>query len=81
MTSPHDDSQTLSPYLDFDEEVDYGCDTSVHDEELIVSSSPMPEARPRSAPNLFAEGGKTNAPSAQRHSLDVGYTTITNPLD
>ena len=46
MTSSPHESQTLSSYLNLDEEVDYGSDTSVDEEEGIMTNTPMPEARP-----------------------------------
>ena len=72
---------TLFSYLNLDDEVDYGSDTSVLEEEATLSSTPIPEARLHSAPNPFAERGDAIDPSAQHHTSDAGYATITNPLD
>ena len=46
MALSHHEYQTLSSYLNLDEEVDYGSDTSVDEEEGIMTNTPMPEARP-----------------------------------
>ena len=61
MASPPNESRTLSSYLDFDEDVDYGSDTSVPGDDGISSHSAVSEARPVTAPNPFVERGETTA--------------------
>ena len=61
--------------------MDYGSDTGVHGDERTLSNPPVPELRPLSAPNPFAERGKTTAPIAQHHATNAGEHIITNPLD
>ena len=81
MASPPHESRTLSSYLDFDEDVDYGSDTSVPGDDGISSHSAVSKARPLTAPNPFAERGETTAPGAQHHTTDSDENIITNPLD
>ena len=52
ISSPHE-FQTFSSYLDHDEEVDYGSDTTVHGEQRTMSNQPVPEVRPYSDLNRF----------------------------
>ena len=93
MASAPNESQTLSSYLDFDEDVDYGSDTSVPGDDGISSHSAVFEARPLTAPNPFVERGETTAPNpfvergettapgVQHHTTDADENIITNPLD
>ena len=81
MALPPNESRTLSSYLDFDEDVDYGSDTSVHGDDGISSHSAVPEARPLTASNPFVERGDITAPVAQHHTTDADENIITNPLD
>ena len=81
MESPPNESRTLSSYLDFDEDVDYGSDTSVPGYDGISSHSAVSDARPQTAPNPFVERGETTAPGAQHHTTDADENIITNPLD
>ena len=81
MASPPHESRTLSSYLDFDEDVDYGSDTNVPGDDGISSHSAVSEARPLTAPNTFANRGGTTAPVAQHHTTGADENIITNPLD
>ena len=81
MASPSNESRTLSSYLDFDEDVDYGSDNSVPGDDGISSHSAVSEARPLTAPNPFVERGETKAPGTQHHTTDADENIITNPLD
>ena len=81
MASPPNESRTLSSYLDFDEDVNYGSDTRVPGDDGISSHSAVSEDRPLTAPNLFVERGETTAPGAQHHTTDADENMITNPLD
>ena len=81
MLSPPNESRTLISYLDFDEDVDYGSDTSVPGDDGISSHSAVSEARPLTAPNPFVERGETTAPGVQHHTTDADENIITNPLD
>ena len=81
MASPPNKSRNLASYLDFDEDVDYGSDINVLGDERISSHSPVPEARPLTAPNPFVERGETTALVAQHHETDAGERIINNPLD
>ena len=81
MISPPHESQTLSSYVDFDEDVDYGSKTNAHGDEGTLSSLPVPEVRPLTATNPFVKRGETTAPVAQHHATDTGERIITNLFD
>ena len=81
MASPPNESRTLSSYLDFDEDVNCGSDTSVPGDDGISSHSAVSEAQPITVPNSFVERGKTTAPGAQHHTTYADENIITNPLD
>ena len=81
MASPPHESRTHSPYLDFDEEVNYGSDTNFHGYDGISCRSAVSNARPLTAPNSYVKRGETTAPRAQDHTTDSDENIITNPLD
>ncbi|CAI5712939.1 unnamed protein product [Hyaloperonospora brassicae] len=66
MALPPNESRSLSSYLDFDDDVDYGSDTSVHGDDGISSHSAVTEAHPHTASIPFVERDEN---------------IITNPLD
>ena len=76
IASPFHEYWTLSSYLDFDEEVDYGSATSVHEDEGTLINSPLTEERPFTAPIPFVERAETIAPVAQHHATDAGEHII-----
>ena len=81
MAQPPHGFQTLSSYLDHDEEVKYGSDNSVEVEEGTMSDPHLPEVIPLSAPNPFIKRRKTNAPVTQHDASDTKEIIITNPID
>ena len=81
MASPLNEPRTVSSYLDFDEDVDYGIDTSVPIDDGIPSHFAVSEARPLQEPNPFDERGETTAPGEQHHTTHADENIITNPLD
>ena len=80
MALPLHESTTLYSYLSIDEEEDYRSYTNVHRDEGTLSSSPVPEVRPLTAPNPFVERGEITALVAQHHATDAGERITTNPL-
>uniref|UniRef100_A0AAV1T1A1 Uncharacterized protein n=1 Tax=Peronospora matthiolae TaxID=2874970 RepID=A0AAV1T1A1_9STRA len=81
MSSLPNESKALCDYLEIEEEVDYGSDTSVRGDTGTMSGSLMPEAQPSNTPNPFAERGGASAPPAQHAASGSDETIITNPLD
>uniref|UniRef100_A0AAV1UMN1 Uncharacterized protein n=1 Tax=Peronospora matthiolae TaxID=2874970 RepID=A0AAV1UMN1_9STRA len=81
MSSSPNESKALCGYLEIEEEVDYGSDTSVRDDTWTMSGSLMPEAQPLNTPNPFAERGDASTPPAQHATSGSDETIITNPLD
>ena len=81
MASPPNESRTLSSYVDFDEDVDYGSDINVPGDDAISSHSAVSMARPLTSPNPFVERGETTEQVAQHHTTYAGEHIITNPLD
>ena len=79
-STPHK-NRTLSSYLEFDEDVDYGSDTNVHGDEGTLFNPTLPDKRPLTAPNPFVERGETTVPVAQRHETGAGERIITKPID
>ena len=81
MAFPPHESRTLSSYLDFDKNVDYGIKTNVRGEKGTLSNPPVPEVQPLTAPNPFVECGENTASLAKHHAADAGERIITKPLD
>ena len=83
MASPSRETPSLSTYLGLDEELDYGSDTEVQEEDERTFSNlpPVREVRSHPAPNPFVERGDTTAPLAPHQSFDADGNIITNPLD
>ena len=80
MASPPHESPTIYSYLGINVEENYGSDTDVLSGRTMSDSS-LQEAKPRTAPNPFAERGETTALVEKHHVTDAGKRIITNPLD
>uniref|UniRef100_A0AAV1T5X6 Uncharacterized protein n=1 Tax=Peronospora matthiolae TaxID=2874970 RepID=A0AAV1T5X6_9STRA len=81
MSLSPNELKTLCDYLDIEEAVDYGSDTSVQGDTGTMSDSPMSEAQPSNTSSPFYERGDASAPPAQHAATGSDETIITNPLD
>ena len=81
MASPSRESKTLHSYLDIEEEVDYGSDTSVQGDSGTMSDVAPAEVHPRTPLNPFTERSDAHAPMAQHPTNHPDDMIITNPLD
>uniref|UniRef100_A0AAV1T5X4 Uncharacterized protein n=2 Tax=Peronospora matthiolae TaxID=2874970 RepID=A0AAV1T5X4_9STRA len=81
MSLSPNELKTLCDYLDIEEAVDYGSDTSVQGDTGTMSDSPMSEAQPSNTSSPFYERGDASAPPAQHAASGSDETIIANPLD
>ena len=74
------EDKAVAEFLGLDE-VDYGSDTSVKEEEKSESTTSVCERTSRPAPNPFPERGAAAALTALGGMSNVDSSIITNPLD
>ena len=78
MSSPHDESPTLFSYINIDEEVNNGSNTSIHVEEGTFPITLVAETEFYLTSNPSAVRSKAKAPTAQSDTSDTEAAMITN---